>query len=331
MPYPLRPPAHPRHMQTLSVIVVSYNTRDLTRACLESVYRETALLDFEVIVVDNASEDGSADMVRAEFPQARLLALEENVGFAAANNRAAAEATGRYILLLNPDTVVLDGAIDTLVSFAEAHPEYGVYGGSTFFADGSVNPTSGWNLPTPWSLFATGVGLSSLFRNSRLANPESVRYRDGVPVEVGIVTGCLLVISRDFWERLGGFDTGFYMYGEDADLCIRARNKGARPVLCPNAQIIHYGGASETVRADKMSRLLAAKTRLLKKHWNPVGAAYGVTMLKLWAWSRWIALSAGAVLLPRLAAGRDLWHAVWNRRTEWSASSAVELLRITAR
>lgn len=309
-------------MQTLTIIVVSYNTRELTHACLESVYRETGLPDFEVIVVDNASTDGSAEMIRSEFPQVRLLALDENVGFAAANNRAATEAGGRYILLLNPDTVVLDGAIDTLVAFAEAHPEYGIYGGATRFPDGSRNPTSGWNMASWWSLLTTGLGLSSLFRGSKIFDSESLAYWDWQSErEVDIVTGCFFLIRRDLWEGLGGFDLQFHMYGEDADLCLRARSLDARPVIVPTAEIIHYGGASETVRAEKMTRLLRAKVQLFRKHWSPLGAAYAVTMLRLWAWSRKAALSVAAHGKPSLIEGSEAWRAVWRRRREWSRAA----------
>ena len=309
-------------MQTLTVIVVSYNTRDLTRACLESVYRETALSDFEVIVVDNASEDGSAEMIREEFPQVRLFALEENVGFAAANNRAAAEADGRYILLLNPDTVVLDGAVDTLVAFAEVHPEYGIYGGATRFPDGSRNPTSGWNMASWWSLLATGLGLSSLFRGSRIFDSESLaNWNWETEKEVDIITGCFLLVRRDLWQSLGGFDLRFRMYAEDADLCLRARTSGARPVIVPTAEIIHYGGASESVKAEKMTRLLQAKVQLFRKHWSPAGATYAITMLRLWAWSRAAALSAAAYFKPSLTEGSNAWLAVWRRRREWSRAA----------
>lgn len=310
-------------MQTLTVIVVSYNTRDLTRACLESIYRETALPDFEVIVVDNASTDGSAEMIRDEFPQVRLLALEKNVGFGAANNRAAAEANGRYILLLNPDTVVLDRAIDTLVAFAEAHPEYGIYGGSTFFADGSRNPTAGWNRPTAWSLFCVATGLARLFPGSRLFDPESLSgWEWNAPRAVDIVTGCLLLTTRAHWDALGGFDPHFFMYGEDADLCLRASAAGLQPVLVPEAHIIHFGGASEPKRADKMVRLFTAKAQLCRLHYTGLHAGACVAMLGLWSVARIAMFSVASPFKPTAASRKREWQEIWRARRIWSRSSA---------
>src|SRR5690606_35725860 len=126
-------------------------------------------------------------------------------------------------------------------------------------------------------VFCVATGLSSLFRGSSLFNPEGYGgwKRDTVR-EVDIVSGCFFLIRRELWERLGGFDPAFFMYGEEADLCLRARKLGARPMVTPEATIVHYGGASERVRADKMVRLLQAKALLIRRHWGPVAARSGV-------------------------------------------------------
>src|SRR6056297_3151838 len=139
-------------MIDVSILIVSYNTSELTCAAIQSVYDQTRDVRFELIVADNNSSDGSADDIAKRFPELNLLRLESNIGFAAANNLASEQATGKYILLLNPDTVVLDSAIDKLVGFAEENPEYGIYGGATRFGDMSRNPTAGWNMSTVWSL-----------------------------------------------------------------------------------------------------------------------------------------------------------------------------------
>jgi len=158
----------------VSILVISYNTCDLTLACLESVFKETRQVTFEVILLDNASADGSADAVAERCPQVRLMRSGQNLGFAKGNNVAAREAQGEYLLLLNSDTVVLDGAIDKVVSFARSRPDTGIVGGRTYFGDGSLNPTSCHGRPTPWSLLCMGLGLSSVFRGSRLFDPESI-------------------------------------------------------------------------------------------------------------------------------------------------------------
>lgn len=303
----------------LSVLIVSYNTRELTLACLRSLYAETHGLGFEVIVADNASSDGSAPAIAAEFPTVRLIARQDNLGFARANNLAAEHATGEYLLLLNPDTVVLDGAVRKLVAFARSRPGAGIWGGRTLFADRSLNPTSCWARPTPWSMFCLGTGLASVFRRSRLFDPESLGpwARDTVR-EVDIVTGCFLLISAERWRELRGFDPVFFMYGEEADLCLRARELGCRPAISPEATIIHYGGASEHVRADKMARLLSAKATLIRRHWPPASRWFGLSMLWAWGATRAAATGCLATFAPRrFSPHAEVWRTVWRRRSEW--------------
>src|SRR5690606_21228068 len=154
----------------------------------------------EVIVVDNASADGSADAVAAEFPQARLIRLEKNVGFACGNNVAAAEARGDYLLLLNPDTVVLDRAVERLLEFARRQPGAKIWGGRTLFPDRSLNPASCWRAPTLWSVFCIATGLTSLFRRSALFAPESFgAWPRGAVRQFDIVSVCFLLIEHDSW------------------------------------------------------------------------------------------------------------------------------------
>ena len=250
----------------LTVIIVSYNTREMTLACLRSLRDETRV-SHEVIVVDNASTDGSAEAIAAEFPETALMAETANHGFAGGNNLAARRASGEYLLLLNPDTVVLDGAVDRLLAFARARPAAGIWGGRTLYGDRSLNPTSCWRRMTLWSLACRATGLTGVFPRSELFNSESYGGWDRSSERaVDIVTGCFLMIRRDLWEALDGFDPAFFMYGEEADLCLRARAHGAAPRVTPKATILHYGGASEKVRADKMVRLLAGKASLIGRH-----------------------------------------------------------------
>ena len=307
----------------VSILVVSYNTREMTLACLASVYAQTTGVTFEVVVVDNDSTDGSADAVAAAFPQVRLIRPRGNLGFAKANNVAAAHAAGRWVLLLNPDTVILDGAVQRVVRFAESKPDptLVVAGGRTFFGDGRLNYNSCHGAPTPWSLLCMGLGLSSLFRRSRLFNPESLgAWKRDTQREVDAVTGCFLLMHRTLWDRLGGFDEWFFMYGEDTDLCIRARKLGARCLVCPDATLVHYGGQSEKVRADKMVKLFFAKVQLFRRHWHPWMVGWGVRMLMLWAFSRmWVTRAAERV--RRQPPSSSLaWRDVWRRRADFAAA-----------
>jgi len=304
----------------LTVLVVSYETRELTLDCLRSLFETTRDAPPEVVVVDNGSRDGSADAIARHFPQVTLLRLEENVGFARANNLAAERAGTPYLLLLNPDTVVRAGAVRALLDFAGKHPEAGIVGGRTLFADGTLNPSSCWGRPTPWSLLCAGLGLSSVFRRSPLFDPESMgRWARDDAREVDIVSGCFLLIRRELWDELGGFDEAFFMYGEDADLCLRARRAGSRCRICPDAEIVHLGGASEAVRADKMVRLFRAKALLFRKHWGPAAARFGAAMLGAWALSRMLAFGLLRwTRRPGASASHATWRDVWRRRREWS-------------
>ena len=185
----------------LSILVISYNTAEMTLSCLNSVVAETQTTSYEVIVVDNASSDGSADAVAVSYPDFHLIQSNENLGFARANNVAAKIARGDLLLLLNPDTVILNCAIDRLVAFAKARPEARIWGGVTVFADGSLNPSNCWRRMSIWNLFCRAAGLTGLFPESKLFNAEAYGgWQRDTEREVDIVTGCFFLIERCFWE-----------------------------------------------------------------------------------------------------------------------------------
>lgn len=306
-------------MPLMSIIIISYNTKDMTLACLASVYDQTHT-EMEVIVVDNASSDGSVEAISVAFPGVRLISEQVNHGFAPAHELAIPHARGPWLLLLNPDTVILDGALDKLLAFAQRAPQAGIWGGRTLHANGALNPASCWRRMTLWSLFCRVCGLTAAFPRSELFNPEAYGgWLRNTEREVDIVTGCLFLLRRETWERLGGFQKAFTMYGEEADLCLRAKSLGIRPLITPEATIVHYGGASEPVRADKMVRLLRAKTELIKRHFSPASREAGQLLLRLWPLSRYLVLTAIATLTgmagPRKKA--YIWREVWRRRAEW--------------
>ncbi|HXV34302.1 MAG TPA: glycosyltransferase family 2 protein [Gaiellaceae bacterium] len=290
----------------VSILIVTYRCRDAARACLASL-RDTVDVPHEIVVLDNASGDGTVEMVREEFPDVRLIASEENLGFALGCNRAAEAARGEYLLLLNPDTEAHEGAVANLLAFARAHPEHGLYGGRTLDPDGSVNPGSCWGAPTLWSLFCFATLLTSAFKRTRLFDPESLGgwKRDTVR-EVDIVTGCLLLAPRTLWEELGGFDTRFFMYGEDADLSLRAAALGYRPAITPDAVVTHEIGVSSAAREDKLMLLFRGKATLLRKHWRGPRLRLGLGLLV-----------AGVRLRSRISGGP--WTQVWQNRADWLA------------
>ncbi|MEL7199663.1 MAG: glycosyltransferase family 2 protein [Pseudomonadota bacterium] len=304
-------------MADLSVIIVSYNTRELTLKAIETLLENSGEIRTQVVVWDNASHDGSADAIRERFPKVRVIAHEKNVGFAAANNLAVKHTKSDWVLLLNPDTETHPGAIENLLRFAKDNPQAGIVGGRTVFPDGSLNPSSCWARMTPWSLFCQAFGLTRVFPHSELFNPESMGAwpRDTVR-EVDIVVGCFFLLRRELWNELGGFNKKYFMYGEEADLCLRARALGYRPMITPDAQIMHLVGASETFRYEKTIRLMKAKATLIEDHWRSNDRRLGKVLLWLWIANR----RYGSVLVAFLRNDYGVsgnWKKVWEARKDW--------------
>jgi GT2 family glycosyltransferase len=295
----------------VSVVVVGFRTPELVRRCVRSVLEQTRDVTLEVLVVDNDASPGAVADPALLDAGCTVILPDGNLGFARAVNRAAEVATGRYVLLLNPDTVVVDGAIDRLVAFADEHPGHGLYGGRTVDADGHLDPRSCWGFPTLWSTFCFATGLASAAKGHAVLDPESLgRWaRDSVR-EVDVVTGCLCLVRTSTWRGLGGFDERFFVYGEDVDLALRARDAGFRPLLCPEATVVHDVGASST-RAEKLVLLHRGKVSLLRKHWSRSRAAVGVALLR-----------SGVALRARVADDPS-WRELHERRGEWTAGHPV--------
>jgi len=273
-----------------------------------------------LIVFDSGSRDGSAEAIKERFPTVKLITSGQDVGFGKANNLAAKAAQGHRLLLINPDTVVLDHAIDRLNEFADVTPECRIWGGRTVFADGSLNPASCWRFATLWSVLCWAVGLN-LFKRSVVFNSEAYPdwKRDSVR-SVDIVSGCFFLIDRALWEELGGFDPVFFMYAEEADLCIRARKLGAQPKITPTATIIHYGGASYPQKSELRIHLLAGRVTLMDRHWSPLSRMIGRRLYSLITLTRWLGYAAAAAVLrdeDYRARARE-WYEVWANRWRWA-------------
>ncbi len=250
-----------------SIIVVSWNTRDILRDCLRSVYAETRDVSFEVIVIDNASSDGSADMVRREFPQAVLVANPDNRGFAAANNQGIDRATGRYLLLLNPDTIVLEGAIDKAIAFADHQPEAAVVGCRVLNADRTLQ-RSCFKFPSALNLFLLATYLDRLFPRSRFFGRDRMTWwdsNDSRPVDV--VSGCFMLVRREAIDQVGKLDESYFIYCEETDWCYRFGRAGWKVLYMPDAEIIHLGGSSSSqVRLPMRLQLSASILLFIKRH-----------------------------------------------------------------
>lgn len=306
----------------VSIIMCSFNTRNITLEAIAAVYQHTVNVDFELIIIDNASSDGSAQAIRQAYPEAILIQSDENLGFAKANNVAAEKATGEYLLLLNPDTRLLNNAVQFSLDFARRHPEYKIVGGKTFYPDMTLNPTAAYGATTVRSLLFGALGFSSLFRRSRFFNPGELTWWSwDSPREVEMVTGCFLLIGHSLWKELQGFDESYFMYGEDADLCQRVRIRGGKCAITTDAQLIHHGGASEKVRAAKMVRLFCAKALLYSKPGSPIPGWYGRAMLSLNAATRTWALAIISILLPAKRESFQTWKDIWSQRERWQLSA----------
>jgi len=305
------PDGHPVS-PAVSVILVSSQTRDRTVACLRTLSArspgmgrpaEADAVGYEVIVVDNASTDGSADAVRAACPAARVIEMPANVGFGWAVNAGAALARAPYLLLLNPETLPVGDIVGDLLRFARQRPGHGIYSGRTRRPDGSDEAGSSFGAPTLWDHLCFATGLSTMFPRA----------------------GCVALIDRELFRRLGGFDPRYLMYGEHVDLGLRARAAGARPIYHPAASVLHANGASSTVAARRVM-VLRAKSTLVHVHWSPRRARTAIALLRCGVAAR----ALGTVALRRLGRGDETWIEAWRQRSVWSAGWAQQHQSVTS-
>jgi len=236
----------------LSVIVVSYNTRQLLDECLQSLYSADAPGGgFEVIVVDNASADDSAAMVTAEYPQATLIVSDVNLGFSAANNRGTAVATGEYLLFLNSDTVVGRDALTKPLAFMQENPRVGALTVRLVYPNGERDPDNHRGFPTPSNALFHFTGLSRLFPNSRRLNGYFRNFEDFSKIHaVPVIAGSYMMMPRSLDRRLGGWDETYFFYGEDIDYCYRIYEAGYEIIYYPLVEVLHYKGASSGLRKE---------------------------------------------------------------------------------
>ena len=305
-------------MGQLDIVVVSYNTAEYTLRAIESVYAETDKTDFKIIMVDNDSKDNSVELIGKKFPDVEIIQTGANLGFAGGVNIGAKASDRDYVLLLNPDTVILDGAIDKLMSFAFDTPESGVWGGVTLNNDLSLNPNNARARLSFKTLLFSALGLSKLFNKSCFFNHDNYGCWDRKSArDVDVITGCFFLTPRTLWHELEGLDETFFMYAEEADYCIRAIKKGYQPRITPEARIIHHGGVSETNISGKMLKLLKGKAELINKHaknWEkPIHKG-----LLLWhVFNKTMALNLLSLIKKSKIPQRDEWRIVLNQRSQW--------------
>jgi GT2 family glycosyltransferase len=290
-------------MTDVSVVIVSYESRALLARCLAALAADAArTATCEVIVVDQASHDGTADWLAGEHPGVRVVALPQNVGFGAGNNRGAALASGRWLLLLNSDAFVRPGAIDELVRFAESTPAAGVVGPRLLWPDGRLQ-RSCRRFPTVFRIATEYLYLRKIAPRSRILNGFYYgEFAHDEACRVDWVTGACLMLRRELFEQLGGFDEAFFLYSEEVDLLYRARQLGADTWFDPGAEVEHeWGGTAGRSSALTLEEQARSHVRYLDKHASRATAkrARGVLLagLRLRAWrpgahreaARWLA------------------------------------------
>lgn len=238
----------------LSLVIVSFNSKEVLRECLKSLLagysQEFANKDYELILIDNASSDGSVEMIKGEFPQVELIEAKENLGFAKANNLGIKKSQGRLILFLNPDTIVQSDTLSTMINYIDSEPSVGV---ATCLVELSGN--RGIDLdchrgfPTPWASFCYFTGLEKLFPRSRIFGQYHQTWKDLSTIhEIDSAVGAFMLVKREVGEKIGWWDEDFFFYGEDLDFCFRVKEMGLKVMYNPTVKIYHYKGISSGIQ-----------------------------------------------------------------------------------
>jgi GT2 family glycosyltransferase len=265
----------------LSIIVVNFNTRDLLKACLGSVYTETKGVEFEVIVVDNNSCDGSQEMLEKEFPRVVKVFNRDNKRWAGGNNQGIKIAKGSIIALLNSDTVVIKDAFAKTIQFMNRFPEASIVGCKLLNPDGSLQ-TSCKGFPSIWNFFEESFFLYLLFPHSKIFGHyylNGFKYDRIMPVDM--VSGACFMVRRDTFENVGLFDESYYFYGEETDFCFRAKQLGRQTYFFPDAEVIHYGGGSQGNSREHFKILHEGIIHFTQKHYHGFKQICAISLFNL--------------------------------------------------
>jgi hypothetical protein len=305
----------------LSVVIVNYNVREFLDHALTALKKAMKGIRGEIIVVDNASDDGSVEMVRRRYSSVTLIANKSNLGFSKANNLALQQARGSHLLLLNPDTVVQEDTLRVMLKFFDDHPDVGLAGCKILNPDGTFQLACRRSFPRPWVAFTKIFGLSTLFPRTKLFGRYNLTYLDPEETyEVDAVSGSFMFVRRTVLEKVGGLDEAFFMYGEDLDWCYRIQQAGWKIYYVPLTQIIHYKGES-TKRSsiDDITMFYEAMDLFVRKHFNRsfllsltlrVGIVFSSGMARVGEFLRplWIALVDILLVDAGLVAAEWIWR-----------------------
>jgi GT2 family glycosyltransferase len=265
----------------LSIIIVNWKSKDYLRKCLASVLAETRGIEFEIIVIDSASFDGSEEMVRQEFPEVRFIQSQENLGFSKSNNRAFAESRGDVVLFLNPDTELVGPAINRLYDAMKALPNAGAVGGKLLNTDGTIQTSCIQAYPTILNQVLSAEALRRLTPRSRLWGMRAIFEASLKPVVVEMISGACLLMRRTVFEKIGQFSTEYFMYAEDVDLCYKAEQAGFSNYYFGEAVVVHHGGGSSQQARSNFSSVMMIESisQFLKKsHGNVYSLCYRLVL-----------------------------------------------------
>lgn len=295
----------------LSIIIVNWNSKEYLGACLASIRAYTRDIHYEIVVIDSASFDGAGELLARSYPEVRFIQSDRNLGFAGANNRAVREASGKYLLFLNPDTELIGPAVNVMFDHLRRLPKAGAVGCRLLNGDGSVQTSCIQSFPTVLNQLLNAEFLRGLFPRSPLWGMASLVAGLG-PDEVEVLSGACIMMPRGVFEQIGSFSEEYFMYAEDLDLCYKVRKAGYANYFIPDATIIHFGGGSSGKRTTVFPVVMmrAAVWKFLRK---TRGAGYGLIY-------RGSTLVAAALRLVLLAV---LWplYRIRKRPARWSASA----------
>ena len=238
----------------LSIVIVSYNTLDLLRNCIKSIYENTKDMEYEIWVVDNQSKDGSLEMVEKEFPQVKLIRNSINGGFSQANNLAINQCkNSKYVLILNPDTIVPKETLEETVNFMNEHQDIGCIGCKVVKPDGNLDRACKRGFPSPWNSLTYLLKLDKLFPKSKLFGGYNATYiNEDEESEIDSLVGAFMMLRQETIKQVGLLDDTFFMYGEDIDWCYRIKQAGWKNYYYPKVEIIHYKGESSKKQSTRM-------------------------------------------------------------------------------
>jgi len=293
----------------LSIVIVTFNSRRDIEKCLHSLQTHCLGVAIEILVLDNASADGTADFIQAHFPAVRLLRSGENLGYARANNLAAKQAKSRYLLFLNPDTWLDDDLATPIVRFLDSHPEAGGCTPRALNPDGSLQVGSVRQLPTLTPLFYDQVGLAQLFPRSRRFGRYRMTWWDhNDQREVEQAMGACLALRREVFETVGGFDESYFMYYEDVELCRAVRDAGWKIFYLPDARVYHVGGQSANQFVMKnFKEWYASMFRYFRKHYGRLTVLLAKSLVAAIETIKVAALGV-MMLIPRANQRGNVWN-----------------------